>query len=170
MNKRRILASFTALALVATALAAPAATGATKKSNVKKLTFTATTVSGTPFNSRVLLGRNPSVIWFWAPWCATCQNEAAGIVEAAAKYKGRVNFIGVGALGHQPELQHFVEKTGTSAFPNIDDSSGAIWKRFGIVIQPSLIFVYRIGRITSKIVPSDSDFLESRLKALVAKR
>jgi thiol-disulfide isomerase/thioredoxin len=170
MKKRNLLVAITALSLALGAILAPAAMSATKKSNVKKLTFNAKTVEGTAFNSKVLLGKNPSVIWFWAPWCAICQNESEHIVAAAQKYKGRVNFIGVGALGNQPELLDFVEKTGTSAFPNIDDSSGAIWKRFGVVIQPTLIFVDKNGKISTKIGPSDAEFLESKVKALVAKK
>jgi thiol-disulfide isomerase/thioredoxin len=170
MKKRNILASITALSLVMGAILAPAAVSATKKSNITKLTFTAKTVTGTAFNSKILRGTTPSVIWFWAPWCAICANESADIVATAEKYKGRVNFIGVGALGNQPELLDFVEKTGTSAFPNIDDSSGAIWKRFGVVIQPTLIFVDKNGKISTKIGPSDGEFLESKVKALVAKK
>jgi thiol-disulfide isomerase/thioredoxin len=170
MKKRSALASLAVLSLVAGAFLAPAAVSATKKSNVKQLTFSAKTVTGTAFNSKILRGTTPSVIWFWAPWCAICANESADIVAAAKKYKGRVNFVGVGALGNQPELLDFVEKTGTSAFPNIDDSSGAIWKRFGVVIQPTLIFVDRNGKISTKIGPSDAEFLESKVKALVAKK
>jgi len=170
MKKRNLLASVVVLSLALGTFFAPAAASATKKSNVTKLTFTAKTVTGTAFNSKVLRGTTPSVMWFWAPWCAICMNESADLVAASQKYKGRVNFIGVGALGNQPELQDFVAKTGTSAFPNIDDSSGAIWKRFGVVIQPTLIFIDKNGKITTKIGPSDAEFLESKLKALVAKK
>lgn len=170
MKKRSALASLAVLSLFAGAFLAPAAVSATKKSNVKQLTFSAKTVTGTAFNSKILRGTTPSVIWFWAPWCAICQNESANLVATAAKYKGRVNFVGVGALGNQPELLDFVEKTGTSAFPNIDDSSGAVWKRFGVVIQPTLIFIDRNGKISTKIGPSDAEFLESKVKALVAKK
>lgn len=170
MKKQNLLASLVVLSLALGAFFAPAAVSATKKNNVAKLTFAAKTVTGTAFNSKILRGTTPSVLWFWAPWCAICKNESADIVAAAEKYKGRVNFIGVGALGNQPELLDFVEKTGTSAFPNIDDSSGAIWKRFGVVIQPTLIFVDKAGKITTKIGPSDAEFLESKVKALVAKK
>lgn len=170
MKKRNILVSVTVLSLALGAILAPSAVSASKKSNVKKLTFSAKTVEGSAFNSKILRGTTPSVIWFWAPWCAICANESADIVAAAEKYKGRVNFVGVGALGNQPELLDFVEKTGTSVFPNIDDSSGAIWKRFGVVIQPTLIFVDRAGKITTKIGPSDGEFLESKVRALVAKK
>ena len=170
MKGNRTLGTILATALLLTSITAPAAFGATKKSNVKKLTFSATTVSGTAFNSKVLLGNKPSVLWFWAPWCAICQNESAAMVAASQKYKSRINFIGVGALGNKAELQEFVTKTGTSVFTNIDDSSGAVWKRFGVVIQPTLVFVDRRGKITTKIGPSTASSLEKNLKTLAAKR
>jgi thiol-disulfide isomerase/thioredoxin len=170
MKRNRTLGALLATALLLTSLAAPTAFGATKKSNVKKLTFTATTVSGTAFNSKVLLGNKPSVLWFWAPWCAICANESAAMVAASQKYKNRINFIGVGALGNKPELQEFIDKTGTSVFTNIDDSSGAVWKRFGVIIQPTIIFVDRTGKITTKIGPSTANSLEKTLKTLAVKR
>lgn len=170
MRRNRTLGALLTTTLLLTSLAAPAAFGATKKSNVKKLTFSATTVSGAAFDSKVLLGNRPSVIWFWAPWCGICQNESAAMVAASQKYKNRINFIGVGALGNQAELQAFVDKTGTSVFTNIDDSSGAVWKRFGVIIQPTIVFVDRTGKITTKIGPSTANSLEKSLKTLVAKR
>jgi thiol-disulfide isomerase/thioredoxin len=169
MRKVKLLSISISAALIIGAVFTPAAMGASKKSNVKKLTFTATTVSGTQFNSKILLQKKPSVLWFWAPWCAICQNESAGIVATAQKYKNKVNFVGVGALGNTAELQEFIDKTGTSVITNIDDSSGVVWKRFGVVIQPTLIFVDKKGKITTKMGPSDTNFLESRIKTLTAK-
>jgi thiol-disulfide isomerase/thioredoxin len=170
MKRNRTLGALLATALLLTSIAMPAAFGAAKKSNVKKLTFSATTVAGTAFDSKILLGNKPSVLWFWAPWCAICQNESAAMVAASNRYKNRINFIGVGALGNKAELQEFVTKTGTSVFTNIDDSSGAVWKRFGVVIQPTLVFVDKTGKITTKIGPSTASSLEKNLKTLVAKR
>ena len=92
------------------------------------------------------------------------------MVAASQKYKNRINFIGVGALGNKPELQEFIDKTGTSVFTNIDDSSGAVWKLFGVIIQPTLIFVDRTGKITTKIGPSTASSLEKTLKTLAVKR
>lgn len=158
-----------AIALLAAGISTPAASGATKK-NVAKLTFTTKTVEGAKYSSKELLAGKPSVLWFWAPWCAICQNESKDIVATAAAYKGKVNFIGVGALGNQPELAHFVETNGTSSFTNLDDSSGKLWKRFGVIIQPTLIFVDKNGVITTKIGPSDADFLSAKLKQLTAKK
>lgn len=168
MTISRKLIGALVVALLAAGLATPAASGASKK-NATKLTFTATTVEGVAYSSKELTGAKPSVLWFWAPWCAICQNESKDIVAAAAKYKGKVNFVGVGALGNKEEMAHFIEINGTTNFTNIDDSSGKIWKRFGVIIQPTLIFVDKNGVITTKIGPSDEDFLAAKLKQLTKK-
>lgn len=138
--------------------------------NNSKLTFTAKTVEGKKFSSKVLANRKPTVFWFWAPWCAICKNESANLIAAAKEYKGKVNFVGIGALGNQAEMQDFVTHTGTSLFTNLNDGDGKLWNRFGVVIQPTLIFVDAKGKITSKVGPSDEEFLQKKLVALTAKK
>lgn len=156
--------------LIATSSSASAFSQAAFTKNKAKLTFSAKTVDGKSFNSKTLANKNPTVIWFWAPWCAICKNESAYITAAAQQYKNKVNFVGVGALGSRDELVEFVGLTGTSNFTNLDDSSGKLWNRFGVIIQPTLLFVDTKGNITTKVGPSDERFLAKRLAALTKKR
>jgi hypothetical protein len=92
------------------------------------------------------------------------------VLSAAKLYRDRVNFVGVGALGNTDEMQVFVKDTGIDTFINLDDSSGKIWNRFGVVIQPTLIFIDAKGRITSHVGPSDGDFIAAKVKALAASK
>lgn len=176
MNKKRSLFSqLSALSIAAGLLLSPIAPAysATQTSftiNKTKLTFTAKTVDGKNFSSKVLANKKPTVIWFWAPWCAICKNESAYIVAAAKKYKGKVNFVGIGALGSTEELADFVSHTETSIFPNLNDAEGKLWNRFGIVIQPTILFVDAKGKITSKVGPSDEEFLAKQLVTLTKKK
>ena len=176
MNKKRSLFSqLSALSIAAGLLLSPiapanAASQASFTTNKTKLNFTAKTVDGKNFSSKVLANKKPTVIWFWAPWCAICKNESAYIVAAAKKYKGKVNFVGVGALGSTEELADFVSHTETSIFPNLDDAEGKLWNRFGIVIQPTILFVDAKGKITSKVGPSDEEFLAKQLVTLTKKK
>jgi thiol-disulfide isomerase/thioredoxin len=176
MNKRLSLFSqLSALSIAAGLLLSPiapanAASQVSFTTNKTKLTFTAKTVDGKNFSSKVLANKKPTVIWFWAPWCAICKNESAYIVAAAKKYKGKVNFVGVGALGSTEELADFVSHTETSIFPNLDDAEGKLWSRFGIVIQPTILFVDAKGKITSKVGPSDEEFLSKQLVTLTKKK
>ena len=172
---KKIAAVFSALVistttLIVTQAPAQAYSQATFATNNSKLTFTAKTVEGKKFSSKVLANKKPTVFWFWAPWCAICKNESANLVAAAEQYKGKVNFVGIGALGNQAEMQEFVTHTGTSLFTNLNDADGKLWNRFGVVIQPTLIFVDAKGKITSKVGPSDEEFLQKKLVALTAKK
>lgn len=174
-KKRSLISLLSILSIAAGSLltAQTPASGLSQASfttNKTKLTFSATTVDGKKYSSKVLVNRKPTVVWFWAPWCAICKNESAYIVAAAEKYKGKVNFLGVGALGNQAELADFVSHTGTSIFPNLDDSEGKLWNRFGVVIQPTLLFIDAKGKITTKVGPSDEEYLAKKLAALTAKK
>jgi thiol-disulfide isomerase/thioredoxin len=176
MNKKRSLVSrLSTLSVIAGILLSPvapvnAATQTTFTNNKTKLTFTAKTVDGKNFSSKVLVNRKPTVIWFWAPWCAICMNESAYIVAAAEKYKGKVNFVGIGALWSTEEMVDFVSHTETSIFPNLNDAEGKLWNRFGIVIQPTILFIDATGKITSKVGPSDEEFLAKKLVTLTKKK
>jgi thiol-disulfide isomerase/thioredoxin len=176
MKKTRVLISalsalaITAGSLIATSSSASAFSQASFTKNKAKLTFSAKTVDGRNFSSKALANKKPTVVWFWAPWCAICKNESAYITAAADQYKNKVNFVGVGALGSREELAEFVGITGTSNFINLDDSSGKLWNRFGVIIQPTLLFIDAKGAITTKVGPSDEKFLTKRLAALTKKK
>lgn len=164
------IASITAGLLFSSVAPVSALNKASFTTNKTKLTFTAKTVDGKNFSSKVLVNKRPTVIWFWAPWCAICKNESAYIVAAAEKYKGKVNFLGVGALGSSEEMVDFVTHTNTSSFTNLNDSEGKLWNRFGIVIQPTILFIDATGKITSKVGPSDEEFLAKKLVTLTKKK
>ena len=170
-NSRQIaifgILAITSFGLVNSATASQKSFQIATKINVEKLTFTGNTVEGKDFKSTLLLGKKPSVLWFWAPWCAICKNESHFIVAAAKKYKGKVNFIGVGALGSAVEMKEFVSQTGANSFLNLNDEGTKVWSRFGVFIQPTLVFVDTKGKISSKVGPSSATFLEKKLKSLI---
>lgn len=176
MNKKRFLISLlaalsiTTVSLIAAGSPVSAASQASISNNKAKLTFTAKTISGKSFSSKVLVNKKPTVIWFWAPWCAICKNESASLVAAAEKYKGKVNFVGVGALASREEMVDFVGQTGTSVFTNLNDEDGKLWNRFGVIIQPTILFIDATGKITTKVGPSDEEYLAKKLVALTKKK
>lgn len=176
MNKKRslvsVLATFAIAAgsLIGSSAPVSALSQASFSTNKAKLTFKAKTVDGKNFSSASLVNKKPTVIWFWAPWCAICKNESAAIVAAAEEYKGKVNFIGVGALANREEMVDFVSLTGTSIFTNLNDADGKLWNRFGVIIQPTLLFVDAKGKITTKVGPSDEEFLAKKLVSLTKKK
>lgn len=133
--------------------------------NKKLLSFSATTVDGFAYKSTPLL-KKPSVIWFWTPWCAICRNESADISKLSIKYAGKVNFLGIGANGSVDEMKEFVALQPKARMVQLNDAQGKLWSRFGVVIQPTVVFVDKNGKIETHIGPSTSSYLAKKIAAL----
>jgi thiol-disulfide isomerase/thioredoxin len=130
----------------------PAAAAALAQPPVSaQLQFTATTLDGQTFDGATLSGR-PAVLWFWAPWCPVCRQEAPLIAELAAEYDGRVAFVGIAGLSSdRAAMQEFVDDGGVGAIPHIDDINGDVYARFGVASQYDIGFVDSAGNV--RIVP-----------------
>jgi thiol-disulfide isomerase/thioredoxin len=122
--------------------AAPAATG-------PLLAFTATTLDGAAFDGMSLAGK-PAVLWFWAPWCPICLQQAPGVREAVAKYGDRVNIIGVAGLDKTAAMPEFVRLAKVQGMTHIADEAGVVWKRFGITEQSIFVLLDADGTVVGK--------------------
>jgi thiol-disulfide isomerase/thioredoxin len=120
---------------------APDGTGASAK-----LQFVSTTVDGKTFKGESLADK-PSVLWFWAPWCGTCQGQAAQTAKLADKYKGKVNFVGVAGLDETEPIKGFVKTQKVGNFPHLNDQKGSVWKKFGITQQSSYVMLDKNGKM-----------------------
>lgn len=110
-----------------------------------KLQFTSRTLDGKAFKGASLADK-PSVLWFWAPWCGTCQGQAAQTAKLADKYKGKVNFVGVAGLDKTAPIKGFVKTQKVGNFPHLNDQQGAVWKKFGITQQSSYVMLDKNGK------------------------
>ena len=110
-----------------------------------QLNFVAKTVTGEEFSGASLAGK-PAVLWFWTPWCPTCQGEAPEVAKVA-RDNPDVTFVGVSAQDQIPAMKEFADKYGTGIFTNIADVDGAVWQRFGVTGQPSFALISRDGSI-----------------------
>jgi thiol-disulfide isomerase/thioredoxin len=98
-----------AAAAPAAAAAEPVAPAAVPAS----LKFTGTTLDGKTFDAATMAGK-PTILWFWAPWCATCASEAMSISDLQDEYAGRLNILGIAGMGDNQDMHEFVlDKAGT---------------------------------------------------------
>ena len=121
--------------------------------------FTGTTVDGKAFSGASLAGR-PTVLWFWAPWCPTCLQQAPGVREAFGRYSAKMNFLGVAGLDTAANMPAFVQLAKLGTMRSVADPGGVIWKRFKIkeqsyfvVLDASGTEVYR-GKLHAEDVPA----------------
>lgn len=129
----------------------------------ERLRFRAKTIEGETFEGRDLFGA-PAVLWFWAPWCPTCQAEAPTIAEAA-RIDG-VRFLGVAALDEVPAMREFVDRYGLGTFAHLADTSGEVWRLFGVEYQPAYAFVTPAGEVEVETELLEPEELLARVRAL----
>lgn len=110
-----------------------------------QLQFSAKTLDGHDFHGESLLGK-PAVLWFWAPWCPTCQGEAPVVGQVAASHP-EVTFVGVAGLDQVPAMQEFVNKYPVKTFTQLADTDRSVWANFGVTQQPAYAFVDPHGNV-----------------------
>ncbi|PKQ27271.1 MAG: hypothetical protein CVT64_02240 [Actinobacteria bacterium HGW-Actinobacteria-4] len=116
-----------------------------------QLDFRTTTVAdGAPFDGASLAGKD-TILWFWAPWCPTCQAESGGIAEAAKDLPEGVTIIGVAGRADVADMQGFVNDFGVDGFEHLVDVDGAIWASFGVSYQPAYAFINDDGEIRTLV-------------------
>ena len=147
----------------APATAPPGAPGGQATAPADVLDFTARTVTGAAFNGRRLAGK-PVVLWFWAPWCATCRAQAGWVSALAEKYAGKVSVVGVGGLDASGAVRDY--GATLSGFPQLDDANGKIWTRFGVIVQSSYVVLDAADRVQFQGY-LDNDELDRRVAQLV---
>ncbi|MFC0002871.1 TlpA family protein disulfide reductase [Micromonospora siamensis] len=113
------------------------------------LRFTGTTLDGGSFSAAGLAGR-PVVLWFWAPWCATCASQAWTVAEIAPKYRDTVPIVGVAGLGERPAMKDFVTEFDLAGTTQLDDHAGELWRRFKVVEQSTFVVLDRDGRVVHR--------------------
>ncbi|MDO3701853.1 redoxin domain-containing protein [Micromonospora sp. C28SCA-DRY-2] len=144
---------------------APPPTGSAAAAPVPDtLAFTARTLDGAAFSGAALAGR-PVVLWFWAPWCATCASQAWTVAEVAPKYRDTVPVVGVAGLGEQRAMKDFVTEFELAGTPQLDDRAGALWRRFEVVEQSTFVIIDRSGRVVHQGF-LDGEDLTRRVAAL----
>jgi thiol-disulfide isomerase/thioredoxin len=108
--------------------------------------FTGRTLDGRPYDASVLAGR-PALLWFWAPWCATCASQAGAVTDMQATHGDRLGILGIAGLGGNAEMHEFVADMEVGTVTNLDDAAGTLWKRFGITEQSTYVLVDRAGSV-----------------------
>ncbi|MDG4805552.1 redoxin family protein [Micromonospora sp. WMMD1120] len=128
------------------------------------LRFSGTTLGGAAFDAAQFAGR-PVVLWFWAPWCATCASQAWTVAEVEPRYRDTVPIIGVAGLGEPRAMREFVTEFDLGATRQLNDQKGALWRRFKVTEQSIFVIIDRDGRIAHQGF-LDGEALTARVAAL----
>ncbi len=163
------LAALALLLLTACGTTAGAARDASTASgastgDVRDLGFTSITVAGEKFDGSALAGQ-PTVLWFWAPWCPTCRGQIAGVSSLAEQHPDDLNVVGVGSLDDTTAIADFAGKVSPKV-TMLSDDDGAVWRHFGVKAQSTYLVLDKNGEQVASGYLSD-DELENVVEPMV---
>ena len=121
--------------------------GARSGASAVSLEFTGEDIDGAPYDGEQLAGK-PTVLWFWAPWCATCRAQAGGVEALAKKYAGQVNVVGVGGLANAADILDFARQVDGPI--HLIDEEGEIWRHFNVTAQSTYVVLDADGVVVSE--------------------
>jgi thiol-disulfide isomerase/thioredoxin len=129
------------------------------------LSFSGKTIDGAAFDAATMAGK-PTLLWFWAPWCATCASEAQSVNDLVTEYGDRLGVLGIAGMGNNKDMHQFVSDLAVHNV-NLDDQAGVVWKRFGITQQSTYVLIDRTGTVRTTGYLDDLQ-LTDKVKSLVA--
>jgi thiol-disulfide isomerase/thioredoxin len=131
----------------------------------KTLSFSGKTIDGASFDAASMAGK-PALLWFWAPWCATCAGQASSVTDLNTQYGDRLAILGIAGMGDNKAMHQFVSDLDVGSVTNLDDEPGALWRRFGIAEQSTFVLIDKQGTVTHTGWLDDVD-LSAKVKSLV---
>ncbi len=163
-----LTAALLVTALLAAGCGVSSRDSADKVQGVQQLNFTAQTLDGQKFAGKSLLGK-PAVLWFWAPWCPKCAQEAPGVARVSKQNQNAVRFVGVPAQDSVPAMKRFVQQHELGSFDQLADTDASLWRRFGVTAQPAFAFVRPDGQVAVVKEELSEAQLRERVQQLIAR-
>lgn len=111
--------------------------------------FSLEDLDGRTFDLAALRGQ-PVVINFWATWCQPCIYEHPILIQAAERYQGRAQFLGI-VYQDDPELiRSFLDSRGAWG-PALIDTDSQVAIAFGVYGAPETFILDSNGVIVEKV-------------------
>ena len=96
--------------------------------------------------SQLASSETPTLLWFWAPWCPVCGEEAPAIERLAAEAGTELSVVAIGGRDNVANGPEFVARHGLRTPTMLFDESMASWRAYRIVGQPGAVLLDREGR------------------------
>lgn len=96
--------------------------------------------------------QGPTLVYFWASWCAVCQTTSNSVSTLAKKTKndtisGQVISVALSS-GRDNEITRYQQQQGYQ-FKTINDDQGLISQQWGVAVTPSFFIIDTQGNIHS---------------------
>jgi cytochrome c biogenesis protein CcmG, thiol:disulfide interchange protein DsbE len=109
------------------------------------------------------------VLNFWASWCVDCKLEAKTLHDAAARWGGKVVFVGVDGSDLTWAARRYMKRYGIN-YRVVRDVGGHAQSAWGVTGFPETFFVDPHGRVVPPHVdgPIPASDLESAIRRALA--
>jgi cytochrome c biogenesis protein CcmG/thiol:disulfide interchange protein DsbE len=112
--------------------------------------FTLTSTTGVTVRLSALRG-HPVVIAFFASWCYPCEQELPVLQHFAHADAGRLQVIGVNFQDLPSDTANFVRQLHITFPALLEDPSGPVADRYGILGIPQTVFVDAHGIVRGRV-------------------
>ncbi len=125
------------------------------------------TLDGKAFDLGRIVGRGPAIIEFWATWCPNCRELEPTVKRVAAKYAGKVRFVGVSvSVNQSPErVRLYVQKHGMPG-DQYFDANGAATGAYDVPATSYVVAIDRAGKVVYTGLGGTQDLDQAARKAL----
>lgn len=94
----------------------------------------------------------PTVLNFWASWCAPCTEEALALSRGWHGAQSRhILFLGLNMQDVTSDARAFMKRFGVT-YPTVREPTNATAQRYGATGIPETFFIDRSGRVVGHIV------------------
>ena len=137
--------------------------GSAAAGDAVSLQFVGEDLDGASYDGAQLAG-NPTVLWFWAPWCPTCRAQSTRVSAIATEYAGEVNVVGVGGLSAASDIRDYARQVDGPI--HLIDEEGEIWRHLNVTAQSTYVILDADGSVVSEGY-LDDDELSAQVAELV---
>jgi len=87
------------------------------------------------------------LVWFWAPSCPYCNQDAASVERFAHDHADVVKVVGLGTQDDFGAAKDFVSRHGLTTPEMLWDPTSASWADLGIATQPAAMVFDKSGHL-----------------------
>ena len=136
------------------------------RAGVQAPDFTAKKVDGSTLTLSSLQGKYV-VLDFWGSWCKWCIKGFPDMKEAYAKYKGKVEFVGIACRDTEEKWKNATAKYEIPWISVLNPADNDLVKVYDVQGFPTKIVIDPKGKIVKIVLGEDPEFytyLESLMK------
>ncbi len=103
---------------------------------------------------------HPTLLVFWASWCATCKAELPEVLELQRSKQGQLDFIGVSVDEETAKAEGYAQEAKLP-YPNVLDPNLRVADLFKVKGTPSFVLIDRNGEVKQVSTAIDGPLLSA---------